>query len=63
VRHGAGNSINLIRCGDSEREPLSCTVERWDYQHRTQHFMPVNVIALDLDRGVAQNTADKFSNE
>jgi hypothetical protein len=38
-------------------------VERWDYQHQTRHFMPVNVVALDLDRGAAQGTANNFSND
>lgn len=58
VRHGAGNSVNLIRYGDGERGPLSCAVERWDYQHKTRHFMPVNVVALDLDRDAAHGTAN-----
>ncbi|HEX8884498.1 MAG TPA: metallophosphoesterase, partial [Noviherbaspirillum sp.] len=63
VRHGASNSVNLIRYGDGGQGPLSCAVERWDYQHQTRHFMPVNVVALDLDRGEAQATANDFSNE
>jgi 3',5'-cyclic AMP phosphodiesterase CpdA len=63
VRHGASNSVNLIRYGDGGQGPLSCAVERWDYQHQTRHFMPVNVVALDLDRGAAQGTANNFSND
>ena len=66
VRHGAGNSVNLIRYGDAgsdgKRSPPSCAVERWDYQHQTRHFMPVNVIALDLDRDAAPGTANDISN-
>lgn len=67
VRHGAGNSVNLIRYGDAGSDgkpsPLSCAVERWDYQHQTRHFMPVNVIALDLDRDAAPGTANNISND
>lgn len=60
VRHGAGNSVNLIRYGDERGGgALSCAVERWDYQQRTRHFMPVKVVAMDLDR----DATEKISNE
>jgi 3',5'-cyclic AMP phosphodiesterase CpdA len=51
LRHGANNSVNLIRYGDGQRPSDACGVERWDYQPQTRHFMPVNITALELDRG------------
>lgn len=53
VRHNTNNSVNLIRYADGQRPMLTCAVERWDYQPRTRHFMPVNVTALELDRSAA----------
>ncbi|MBK4736848.1 metallophosphoesterase family protein [Noviherbaspirillum pedocola] len=48
VRHGAPNSINLIR---HARNDMTCTVERWDFDSATQRFVPVTQHRLDLDRG------------
>jgi 3',5'-cyclic AMP phosphodiesterase CpdA len=50
VRHGAGNSVNLIRYHDGPGPSLSCAVERWDYQLQTGHFMLFDVTTLELDR-------------
>jgi len=48
VRHGAPNSINLIR---HARNDMTCIVERWDYAGASQRFVPVTQHQLDLDRG------------
>ena len=53
LRHGANNSVNLIRYGDGQRAFHTCTVERWDFQPQNRHFMPVNITALELDRSAA----------
>lgn len=50
LRHGANNSVNLIRYADGQRPDWTCSIERWDYQPQTRHFMPVNITALELDR-------------
>jgi 3',5'-cyclic AMP phosphodiesterase CpdA len=52
LRHGANNSVNLIRYADGQRPAWTCSVERWDFQPQTRHFMPVNITALELDRKV-----------
>lgn len=53
LRHGANNSVNLIRYADGQRPAWTCSIERWDYQPQTRHFMPVNITAVDLDRTTA----------
>ena len=53
LRHGANNSVNLIRYADGQRPAGTCSIERWDYQPQTRHFMPVNITAVDLDRHTA----------
>ena len=53
LRHGANNSVNLIRYADGQRPAWTCSIERWDYQPQTRHFMPVNITAVDLDRNTA----------
>jgi 3',5'-cyclic AMP phosphodiesterase CpdA len=53
LRHGANNSVNLIRYADGQRPALNCSIERWDFEPQTRHFMPVNITALELDRHVA----------
>ena len=53
LRHGANNSVNLIRYADGQRPAGTCSIERWDYQPQTRHFMPVNITAVDLDRNTA----------
>ena len=35
----------------SQRPAWTCSIERWDYQPQNRHFMPVNITALELDRG------------
>jgi 3',5'-cyclic AMP phosphodiesterase CpdA len=50
LRHGANNSVNLIRYADGQRPAGTCSIERWDFQPQTRHFMPVNITALELDR-------------
>jgi 3',5'-cyclic AMP phosphodiesterase CpdA len=57
LRHGANNSLNLIRYDDCQRPSGSCGVERWDYQPQNRHFMPVNITALELDRSAAAAAA------
>ncbi|MDB5756931.1 MAG: repair exonuclease [Burkholderia sp.] len=53
LRHGANNSVNLIRYSDGQRPAWTCSIERWDFQPQTRHFMPVNITALELDRRAA----------
>jgi 3',5'-cyclic AMP phosphodiesterase CpdA len=53
LRHGANNSVNLIRYADGQRPAWTCSIERWDFQPQARHFMPVNITALELDRSVA----------
>ena len=50
LRHGANNSVNLIRYADGQRPAWTCSIERWDFQPQARHFMPVNITALELDR-------------
>lgn len=47
VRHGAPNSINLIRHAPND---MACIVERWDFDDASQRFVPVTQHRLDLDR-------------
>lgn len=56
LRHGANNSVNLIRYADGQRPARTCSIERWDFQPQNRHFMPVNITALDLDRSDATVT-------
>jgi 3',5'-cyclic AMP phosphodiesterase CpdA len=52
LRHGANNSVNLIRYADGQRPAWNCSIERWDFEPQTRHFMPVNITGLELDRRV-----------
>lgn len=47
VRHGAPNSVNLIR---HDAQAQSCTVERWDYAAASARFELAASRRLDLDR-------------
>ena len=56
LRHGANNSVNLIRYADGQRPTWHCNIERWDFQPHTRRFMPVTITALELDRSAATAT-------
>lgn len=56
VRHGAPNSINLIRYEASES---TCIVERWDFDSAAKRFVPVARHWLELDRGTVRETDKK----
>jgi 3',5'-cyclic AMP phosphodiesterase CpdA len=56
VRHGAPNSVNLIRHEASES---TCIVERWDFDSAAKRFAPVARHRLDLERGAARETDKK----
>jgi len=56
LRHGANNSVNLIRYADGQRPAWQCSIERWDFQPHTRRFMPVTITALELDRSAATAT-------
>lgn len=50
VRHGAGNSVHLIRYDPAAR-PRRCSIERWDYQPGSSAFGVCAVTEALLDRG------------
>lgn len=44
IRHGADNSVNLLRCGpgpEPHRFERECVVERWDFVKKEDEFMPI----------------------
>jgi 3',5'-cyclic AMP phosphodiesterase CpdA len=49
VRHGASNSVNLIRHAE-DGDARNCVVERWDFTADLQDFAPVAISRLELDR-------------
>jgi len=49
VRHGAPNSVNVIRYTPAER-PRHCLVERWDHDAPAQRFTLVDQTTIDLTR-------------
>ena len=48
LRHGAANSVNLVRVGAAPGR--HCTVERWDYRAAERAFVAASRIELELDR-------------
>lgn len=49
LRHGAVNSVNVVRGSAPAGMVRGCHVERWDYRASDQAFAPVNRIDLELD--------------
>ena len=50
VRAGIPNSVNLLRY-DCVAQPVSCLLERWDFQAGSGQFECVQSSALSLERG------------
>lgn len=51
VRHGAPNSVNLIRHGEEAgSDARDCVVERWDFSADLQDFAQAAVSRLELER-------------
>ena len=48
TRDGIANSVNIVRYADSG--PVSCAVERWDFQAASNSFERVHSVALPLTR-------------
>ena len=49
LRHGAVNSVNVVRAVAGAGAQRRCAVERWDYEPRTESFAPVERTEMDLD--------------
>ena len=49
LRHGAVNSVNVVRAVAGAGAQRRCAVERWDYEPRTEAFAPVERTEMDLD--------------
>ncbi|MES2941895.1 MAG: metallophosphoesterase [Pseudomonadota bacterium] len=49
VRQGVPNSVNLLKY-DAANQPLTCKVERWNYQASDSQFVRVKIFQLVLDR-------------
>lgn len=49
VRQGVPNSVNMLNY-DPASQPLTCEVERWNYQAATSQFVLVKIFQLVLDR-------------
>ena len=49
LRHGAVNSVNVVRSLVGLAPARRCVVERWDYRADDQTFAPVDSVALELD--------------
>jgi len=49
LRHGAVNSVNVVRSLEGAGTARRCAVERWDYVPGTEVFAPVERTEMDLD--------------
>ena len=56
VRHSAPNSVNVLRA--ISKTPLSCEVERWDFDATQGRFENVERARLELDRSVPEKTQE-----
>lgn len=54
LRHGAVNSVNVVRRLATADAPRRCAVERWDFSAHEQAFVPVQRTELELDRDDAR---------
>jgi 3',5'-cyclic AMP phosphodiesterase CpdA len=50
LRHGAVNSVNVVRCLAGPGSTRRCAVERWDYLPRTEAFAQVDRTEMELDQ-------------